>query len=118
MTPESEQNDALILALANGASWRHAAKQVGFSHSTVARRMKDPAFRKLVSDQRAALVQEAAGRITSLMKRAAKTLQALLNSKSDAIRLGACRLVLESAVSLRQLTEFEERLAQLEGTAK
>ncbi len=117
-TNHNEADDALILSLATGLSWRRAAKQTGVSPATVGRRMKEPRFRQLVTERRAELLNEVSGKLTGLMRQAAATLKKLLTSKSDVVRLGACRVILESAVSIRSVVEFEERLASLEGKSK
>ena len=108
-------DDALILALASGSSWRQAAKLVGIGQATVGRRMKDTAFRALVTERRAALLDEAAGRLVGLMRQASATLKSLLGSQSDAVRLGAARCVLDAAVSIQSVIAFERRLSELEG---
>lgn len=114
MAAKMKQDEAAVLALASGLSWRQAAKQSGMSPRTIARRMALPEFRKHVAERRAALLDEAAGRLTAMTRYATVTLKKLLDSKSDVVRLGAARVILEAAVNLRTVVEFEGRLNDLE----
>lgn len=114
MTPKLTRDDAMILALASGLSWRAAAKQAGTSHSTIARRMATPEFRQKVIERRSALMDQAAGLLTGAMSRAVKTLRKLLASGDDQVKLGAARAILASAINVKSLVEFEQRLAALE----
>ena len=114
MAAKLTHDEAAVLALASGLSWRQAAKQSGMSPRTIARRMSLPEFRRQVTERRAALMDEAAGRLTAMTRNATVTLKKLLDSKSDVVRLGAARIILESAVNLRTVVEFEQRLNDLE----
>lgn len=118
MAAKMTQDESAVLALASGLSWRAAAKQSGMSARTIARRMTLPEFRKQVIERRAALLDEAAGRLTALMRDATRTLKTLLSSPSDAVKLGACRAILDAAISVKTVCEFEQRMSELEGRAK
>lgn len=105
----------LILALACGASPESAAQKTGLSLRTVYRRLKDPSFQQQVSEVRADMVRRSAGLLTAAGLSAIKTFTLLLESaKSEAVRLGAARAVIELGQKLRDTTDFEERLAALE----
>lgn len=105
----------LILALACGASPESAAQKTGLSLRTVYRRLKDPAFQQQVSEVRSDMVRRSAGLLTAAGLSAIKTFTLLLESaKSEAVRLGAARAVIELGQKLRDTTDFEERLAAVE----
>ena len=105
----------LILALACGASPESAAQKTGLSLRTVYRRLKDPAFQQQVSEVRADMVRRSAGLLTAAGLSAIKTFTVLLESaKSESVRLGAARAVIELGQKLRDTTDFEERLAAVE----
>jgi hypothetical protein len=80
--------------------------------------MADDAFRAKVSERRQRILAESAGQLTSATRRAVATLRALLNSKSDAVKLGACREILAATLALKTVTEFESRLLALETKKK
>ena len=105
----------LILALACGASPESAAQKTGLSVRTVYRRLSDPAFQQQVSEVRADMVRRSAGLLTAAGLSAIKTFTVLLESaKSESVRLGAARAVIELGQKLRDTTDFEERLAAVE----
>ena len=107
--------DKLLLALACGATVESAARECGISARTVYRRLTDPRFRRRLQALRGDMVQRTAGTLTAASSEAVRTLLELLKpAVGSHARLGAARAVLESGVKLRELAEFEERLAALE----
>jgi hypothetical protein len=110
--------DALLLALACGATVEAAARQCGLSDRTVYRRLKDPEFRSRLQSVRADMVQRAAGMLTAAAGEAVRTLLALQKeSAPPAVRLGAARAVLELGLKIREVVELEARIAALEAQA-
>ncbi len=105
----------LVLELARGATIRDAAAATGFSEKTVSRRLETATFRRRVSQARGEMLATASGRMADGMAAAADTLRALLLAKSEAIRLGAARALLELGVKLRESVELEARISALEG---
>jgi hypothetical protein len=88
-------DDALIFALASGASAAAAAQQAKCSERTVRRRLEDAAFRAKVGSMRSEMVQAAVGRLATLGTIAADELYRLIQKgKDDNVKLGACRAVL------------------------
>jgi hypothetical protein len=68
-----------------------------------------------VQAARAEILQRSGGPATAATPAALKTLLELLTgSTRDAVRLGAARSVLEIALKLREITDLEERLSNLE----
>jgi hypothetical protein len=108
-------DDALLLALACGATVDQAARQCQLSPRTVYRRLEDGDFRRRLQGLRADMVQRTAGALTAAASEAVRTLLELLRAPAQAhVRLGAARSVLELGVKLREAAELEERLAALE----
>jgi hypothetical protein len=114
-TPRKRADDALLLALACGATAEAAGRQSGLSKRTVHRRLADPAFRQRLQQLRAEMVQRTAGALTAAATEAVRTLLELQKpAVPPAVRLGAARAVLELGVKLREVAELEERLTTLE----
>lgn len=109
--------DKLVLALAAGATVRDAAEQAGIGERTAYRRLADADFRRRVSEARGRLFDTALGRLANLASKAADTLDRLMQSDKPTVALGAAKAVLELGPRLRELTELEERVCRLEGTA-
>jgi hypothetical protein len=113
-------DDALLLALAAGASTATAATQAKCSERTVRRRLADPAFREQVGAMRSQLIQDAVGRLAMLGTRAADELDRLIQQgENDQVKLGASRAVLgfmlqghEHEVLARQIEELRQRLEE------
>jgi hypothetical protein len=107
-------DDALVAALASGATVQHAARRARLSARTVHRRLEDEAFRRRVREARAAMLRRASGRMAAGMTGAATTLRDLLNAKADTVKLGAARALLELGVKLQDAADLQERVAELE----
>lgn len=108
-------DQALLLALACGASVESAARQCRLSERTVYRRLADPAFRRELANMRADMVQRSAGMLTAAAMESVKTLITLQAGTSPPnTRLGAAKAVLEIGAKLRESADLEERVADLE----
>ena len=108
-------DEALLTALACGASVEAAAQKAGVSESTAYRRLKEPEFQQRLREVRADMVQRTGGMLTAAAGEAVKTLLALQkDSVPPATRLGAARAVLELGLKVRETAELEQRLAALE----
>lgn len=108
-------DQALLLALACGATIENAARSAGVSESTAYRRLAEPDFKHRLHQVRADMVQRTAGALTAAAQEAVRTLLALQkDSVPAAVRLGAARAILELGVRLRESAEFEQRIAALE----
>jgi hypothetical protein len=107
--------DALLRALACGATVEAAARQCGLSESTAYRRLREPDFHRRLQELRADMAQRTAGALTAATTEAVRTLLALLKeSTPPAVRLGAARAVLEQSLKMREMTELTDRVAALE----
>jgi hypothetical protein len=113
--PRKKAEDALLLALACGATVENAARQCGLSERTAYRRLAAPTFRQQLQALRADLVQRTAGALTAAATEAVRTLLELQKpSAPPAVRLGAARSILEMGLKLREAADLEERLTALE----
>ena len=111
-------DEALLVALACGASVENAARAAGMSPRTAQRRLAEPAFRKRLQDLRTDMAQRTGGMLTAAGMEAVKTLISLQDgSIAAAVRLGAARTVLEFGIKLRENNELAERIAALEAQA-
>ena len=110
--PKNHRNDtALILALAAGASIAQAAEAAGISERTVRRCAADPAVRAEIAAMTAA-ARAVVATLATAASEAATTLRGLLDSTSDATRLGAAPHL--GAVRQDELADVEQRIAKLE----
>ncbi|HEY7153831.1 MAG TPA: helix-turn-helix domain-containing protein [Gemmataceae bacterium] len=113
--PRKKVEDALLLALACGATVENAARQCGLSERTVYRRLGEPDFRQRLQQLRTDMIQRTAGALTAAATEAVRTLLELQKAAAPpAVRLGAARSVLEIGIKLREAADLEERLAALE----
>jgi hypothetical protein len=107
--------DALLLALACGATIDAASRQCGLSESTIYRRLRDPGFQRQLQAIRTDLVQRTAGALTAAALEAVRTLVDLQKANVQAaVRLGAARAVLEIGLKVRETAELTARIATLE----
>ena len=107
--------DALLLALACGASVDQAARQCGLSSRTVYRRLAEADFRRRLQALRGDMVSRTAGTLTAAAGEAVRTLLELLKRPTtDAVRLGAARAVLELGMKVREVTDLQDQLAEME----
>jgi len=109
----------LIMELARGTAKNEAAAAAGVSYTTVNRRLKDPEFRRLVSQQRRLFLDVAAGILARASAGAAAVLEELIGDKEMAghVRRSAARDILDHAMRLREAGELEERIQRLEAIA-
>lgn len=115
MVARKKNDDALVLALACGATVEAAAKQAGLSERTVYTRLRDPAFQARVKQVRTDMIRRSAGLLTAASGEAVRTLLALMKETSPAtVRLGAARAVMELGMKVRELAELEAELRTLE----
>ncbi|QDU23760.1 hypothetical protein [Urbifossiella limnaea] len=120
MVAQRKRNDdAVVLALACGATVEAAAKQGGVSERTVYTRLRDPEFQKRIKEARTDLVRRSAGLLSAASGEAVRTLLALMKeSAPPATRLGAAKAVLEVGLKIRELADLEAELRDLEEKVK
>jgi hypothetical protein len=110
------EEQALVTALAFGATVENAARKAGIGERTAYRHLADPAFRARVDQARREAVLRTAGMLTGASPGSVKTLVDLQQDVSvpASVRRGAARDVLELAVTYRESAEMEQRLAAIE----
>ena len=107
--------DALLLALACGATVEAAGRECGLSERTIYRRLREPDFRQRLQDLRADMVQRTAGTLTAAATEAVRTLLDLQKPAAPPpVRLGAAKAILEIGMKVREVAELEQRLQALE----
>jgi transposase-like protein len=109
-----KNEDALLLALACGATVEAAARQCGLTDRTIYRRLSEPAFKDRLQALRTDMVARAAGMLTAAAGEAVRTLLQLQKEAPATVRLGAARAVLELGMKLREVADLEARMAALE----
>jgi hypothetical protein len=111
-----QADQALLQALACGATVENAARKGGVSERTVYRRLDNPTFMQRLQQARLDMVQRTAGMLTGAGVAAVKTLVDLQHDAavSSAVRRGAARDVLELAIKYRETADLEQRVAALE----
>jgi len=110
-----KNDDAVVLALACGATVEAAARQGGVSERTIYTRLRDPDFQKRIKEARTDLVRRSAGLLSAASGEAVRTLLALLKeSVRPSVRLGAAKAVLELGIKVRELAELEAEVRALE----
>lgn len=107
-------DSALITALAAGGTVEAAAKSAGVSVATAYRRRAEPAFRQRVAEARDEMVSRSVARLSATSTLAADTLRELLKARSETVRLGAARAILELGGKLREQEDLAERVRALE----
>jgi hypothetical protein len=107
-------DEALIVALAAGASTVAAAAHAKCSDRTVRRRLEDSSFREAVEKARSDMVSQTVGRLSALGVLAAEGLQDLLKSQTPGIRLGAVRTALDHLFRGAMLDNLQRLVLELQ----
>jgi hypothetical protein len=106
--------EALLTALACGASVEVAARTAHISVRTAHRWLAKAEFQQRLNGVKAEMVKRTSAMLTATGLEAGKTLRELLASDNDHVRLMAARALLELGAKYREAAEVEERLAILE----
>lgn len=109
--------DAFLVSIASEKTVRESAKEVGVAERTVYRWLQKAENRMRVNSLRSEYCEQAVGKLAQCAIEAALTMRELLDSSSDSIRLNAARSILDFGMQLRQFSEFEQRIQQLEERA-
>lgn len=111
-------DDALVVAIAGGATQEDAATAAGVGRRTVTRRMGDRAFVARVNAARRALVDRALGMMAAEAAGAVRTLADLREDPEvpPAVRRAAARDVLALLVTVGAHEDLEARLEALEAS--
>ncbi len=108
-------DEALIRALACGATVENAARKAGMGERTAYRRLENPEFGARVNAARAEVVERITGLLTGGGLLSVKTLIDLQQdaATSPSVRRGAARDVLAMGIRYRD-QDLEARVAELE----
>jgi hypothetical protein len=119
MVARKKNDDALVLALACGATVESAARQCDLSERTIYTRLKDAEFQRRVKQVRTDMVRRSAGLLSAASGEAVRTLLALMkDSAPPSARLGAAKAVLELGIKVRELAELEAEVREMEEQIK
>ena len=114
-----KNEDALLLAVACGATVGGAAKRCGITDRAVYRRLKDADFKARLQAVRSDMVARCTGLLTAAAGEAVRTLLALQKEATPpAVRLSAARAVLEVGMKLREVVDLQTRMDELEAFVK
>jgi hypothetical protein len=106
---------AAVLALASGEGVVAAARKAGVTERTVRRWREEDGFRREAAQAHAEMFARALGCLAEGAASGALVLRQLaLKAKSEGVKLGAARALLELGPRLRESVELEERLRALE----
>jgi transposase-like protein len=110
--------EVAILALASGETIATAARKAGVTERTLYRWRSDDDFQREVIAARSEMFARALGCMIDGSVPAALVLRQLcLKAKSESIKLGAARCLIELGAKLRDSVELEARIAALEARA-
>ncbi len=110
-----QADEALLLALACGATIESAARQAGVCETTVYRRLREESFCQRLDELRSEMVERASSMLTAAAMESVKTLLELQKKDNPAaVRLGAARSVLELGLKLRDAVDLKRRVADLQ----
>lgn len=103
-----------MIALASGSSVRDAANKSGVSERTLFRRVKDSKFQDDVNNARREIIENSLSKLIELSEKAVNTLEQLLQSDNQTVRIAAAKFILQGSLELRREVEFESRISYLE----
>jgi hypothetical protein len=112
LTPKQDHAATL---LASGMSVKDCAAAVGAGLRTVYDWLEKDDFNKAVGRYQARLVSETLGKLADVAVKAVQTLADCLEStESDSVKVRAALGILDQLVRIRDTTELERRLTELE----
>jgi hypothetical protein len=108
-------DEALLVALACGATVTSAARSAGISVRTAHRRLGQAGFQERLREMRRDMLQRAADMLTAMALDSTKKLHSLQDENvPPGVRLGAIRTIFEFSLRMREQSELAERLTALE----
>lgn len=113
---ERKGQDVAAILLARGFTRARAAKAAGVAEKTVYKWLHDPSFKLKVEKARNDFRDAIVGRLVALSTKAVTRLEELLDSDSDAIRLGAIREWQKCALDLGNQYDLAKRIEELRET--
>jgi hypothetical protein len=109
------KKDKAAALLASGLTMRAVAKKLGVNERTIHTWRADPEFLKLVTDYQSKMIARSLGRLSNAASKAVQTLiDCLKSNESDSVKVRAAMGILDQLVKMRELTNHEQRLTELE----
>lgn len=112
------KQERLAFLLACGHTIKGAAEECGCGERTAHTWMSEPAFRAHVAELRDVMLGEATGRLAAIATRAVETLDGLMGSESEVVKLRAAVGALKLLFQAREHGELAERMAEMEAAAE
>lgn len=115
LTPRQRRG---VAALLTAKTVTAAADQAGVSERTINRWIKQPGFIRELRQAQAAIIDQLAGRLVAGTGQALDTLADLMQSaESESVRRQAAGQWLELCLTIREQTDLERRITELEKAA-
>jgi len=112
MSKLEQKQELAIHSLLTSDSIKEASSKIGVSEVTLYRWLKDESFQAEYKFAKKQIVDQAISSLTSISSLAVSQIHdLLLNSKSDHVKLQACRLILDYSL---QKVEIEDLLTKIE----
>jgi len=116
LTPKQKKG---LAAMLTQPTLTAAAQAAGTSEKTLYRWLALPAFAAELKARQAGIIDAAAGRLVQGLAQALDTLSELMTTaESESVRRAAASEWLANCLTIRQETELEKRLTELEKAAK
>jgi hypothetical protein len=113
-TPSAKQERVATL-LAAGLAIKDAAEQCGVGERTVHGWLeRDGGFKAVVAAHRSRVVEATLGRLVEAGTKAVDALVVALDSGKDAVKVRAAAVILTQLLKVREATEVDARLTELE----
>lgn len=123
MSPESDNFDPLrsnqrraVESIAAGRTLEQAAIEAGVTVRTVYRWRSEPGFQAAIRTVNEQALDHATMTLASAAVVAVETLRDLLTSDTtkDAVKVAACRAILDNVLKIKELHDFDKRLGDIE----
>lgn len=115
MPKKIDELDNLAELVAVGSTIRDAAEQLGISEATAYRTSRTAEFKVRVAAIRTEKTEGLASQALGGAEDALIQLRAIATTaEKDSDRIAACKVLLDKAISLAEMTEFRRRLDELE----
>ena len=114
MTSNGTKRVQLVALLAAGNTYDECARALHVSKRTIVRLNATPDFAAELRAARSSLLEQTLGVLATEAKATIRTLLELRDNGSEAVRLGACRTLLDKLASTREQVDLEARMAAIE----
>ena len=112
------QKELALEVLTSGLSVEKASEMANVSRQTIYNWMKQKTFQRALKARQREYFERLSRRMMTITLKALDVIEESLTSRSEANRLRASGLALSSLPQVLSLTEFEERITELEEALK